>query len=479
MSFKTVPLKELLGDKGYLRGPFGSALKRGELKDNGIPVYEQQHAICGTRDFRFYIDNNKYKELKRFTTKASDLIISCSGTVGRVSIINETDPKGIISQALLILRPDTRKVLPQYLYYFLTSKRGYAEIINASQGAVQLNIAPRAVVEKIPVPLPGLVEQENIVKILSSLDDKIELNRQINQTLEQIAQTIFKSWFVDFEPVKAKIEAKQALTPALSQGEREKFVERAAMCAISGKLEPELDQLPSEQRQQLAATAALFPDELVESELGLIPLGWEVGTLADMVQLTGGGTPKRLNPEFWGGEIPWFSVQDAPTEGDVFVLETKEQISQFGLEGSSTRLLPVGTTIISARGTVGRLALTGVEMAMNQSCYGVMGADGIGPYFNYFNLENAVSTLKQNTHGAVFDTITRQTFETVSCIKPAMPVLKGFEAILTSLMESMRSNLSERRTLATLRDTLLLKLLSGELRPPSIPPTLQGGSNPP
>lgn len=125
--------------------------------------------------------------------------------------------------------------------------------------------------------------------------------------------------------------------------------------------------------------------------------------------------------------------------------------------------MPVGTTIISARGTVGRHALTGVEMAMNQSCYGVRGIEGIGHYFNYFNIKEAVRTLQQNTHGAVFDTITRQTFETVSCVMPLGSVSGKFELVVVPLMERIRSNVIESRTLATIRDTLLPKLFSGEI----------------
>lgn len=133
------------------------------------------------------------------------------------------------------------------------------------------------------VRVPDITVQSETARILGDLDDKIELNRQINQTLEQIVQAIFKSWFVDFEPVKAKIEAKAA----------GRDPERAAMCAICGKLEPELDQLPPEQYQQLATTAALFPDELVESELGLIPVGWGGLSLGEVTSyLSRGISPK-------------------------------------------------------------------------------------------------------------------------------------------------------------------------------------------
>ena len=115
-------LSEVLVDKGYIRGPFGSALKRGDMKEDGIPVYEQQHAIYNSREFRYYIDEQKFNEMKRFQVRKDDLIISCSGTVGKVSIIKDDDPNGIISQALLLLRVDTDKVLPLYLKYFFSSK---------------------------------------------------------------------------------------------------------------------------------------------------------------------------------------------------------------------------------------------------------------------------------------------------------------------------------------------------------------------
>src|SRR3990172_7507838 len=234
--WETHKLGYLLGEKGYVRGPFGSSLKRGEMKPNGIPVYEQQHAIYNNRDFRYYIDDEKFFELRRFQVKTNDLIVSCSGTIGKISIISEEDPKGIISQALLILRPDNTKVLPDYLKYYFTTREGYNNLVSTSHGSVQINIASRDVVENITIKVPDIPTQHRIAEILSALDDKIELNRQTNATLEAIAQTIFKEWFVDFN----------------------------------------------------------FPGatgELVESELGLIPLGWRVGKLGDIFNITMGQSP--------------------------------------------------------------------------------------------------------------------------------------------------------------------------------------------
>jgi len=378
------------------------------------------------------------------------------------------------------------------------------------------------ILKAIEIPLPSLVVQKRIARIIKSLDDKIQLNRQTNQTLEQIAQAIFKSWFVDFEPTRAKITARkqflaenphvtEAEIRAATDSERQNnhhaqgaasaesagyagaiACERAAMAVISGKSLQELDQLsqetdaqgnantqnthsvhgagsvaegrmPEATWQQLKATAALFPDALVESELGEIPEGWEVKSLSEIIEIIGGGTPKRSEGAYWNGDIPWFSVKDAPSPSDVFVVDTIEKISPLGLQKSSTKLLPIGTTIITARGTVGKLALVGTPMCMNQSCYGIRGIEGIGPYFNYLNLREAISTLQRNTHGAVFDTITAQTFESYSMAICIGELIQRFDEVVTPIFEKIELSGREIIALSKLRDTLLPKLLSGEL----------------
>jgi len=193
--WKEVELWRLLTEKGYIRWPFWSALKRWEMKDNWIPVYEQQNAIYNHRNFRYFIDQEKYNTLKRFTVQENDMVISCSWTLGRVTKIKKNDPIWIISQALLILRPDTGIVEPQYLKYFLSSKRWFNSMVSRSSWSVQVNLAKRPVIESIPFLLPPLPEQKNITSVLSSFDDKIELLREQNETLEKIAQTLFKEWF--------------------------------------------------------------------------------------------------------------------------------------------------------------------------------------------------------------------------------------------------------------------------------------------
>ena len=150
---------------------------------------------------------------------------------------------------------------------------------------------------------------------------------------------------------------------------------------------------------------------------------------------------------------------------DVFVVDTEKRITEAGLSGSSTKLLPIGTTIISARGTVGRLALTGRPMTMNHSCYGLRGRAS-DSYFTYFSTKRLVDQLKQRAHGSVFDTITQESFAGVLVSFPSESVIAGFEDGVAALMSRIRENLIQAQTLATLCDTLLPRLISGQLRLP-------------
>jgi type I restriction enzyme S subunit len=377
----------------------------------------------------------------------------------RGSSLHQRIPVGIatrevaFNQDVKAIRSKSDKISPWFLLYWLIGKEKelLAMVGFTGIGAGKLDTKE---LQNMTVSLPPLEEQEKIASIPKTIDDKITLNRQINQTLEQMAQALFKSWFVDFDPVKAKAEA-------IAAG---RDPERAAMAVIAGKDEAALDALSPEQQQQLAATARLFPSRLVESELGLVPEGWEVKPLSSIIELIGGGTPKRSCEDFWNGNIPWFSVKDTPAEADVFVIDTDQKITEAGLKGSSTKLLPAGTTIVTARGTVGKLALVGVPMAMNQSCYGVKGKNEVGDYFNYYVLKDSVRTLKQNTHGAVFDTITTGTFDTVKLPVPSTVLAQAFNERAGLLLRKILANSQETNTLTTLRDTLLPKLLSGELR---------------
>ena len=322
-------------------------------------------------------------------------------------------------------------------------------------GAVQPKLN-KANLDCIEIPIPPYDERLAINRVLNGITNKIQLNTQTNQTLEQIAQAIFKSWFVDFAPVRAKMAV-------LENGGTPEAALLAAMRAISAKDDAALERMRRETPEaytRLEQTAALFPSAMEPSALGEVPEGWKIKPLSAMIELIGGGTPKRSEDAFWGGDIPWFSVKEAPVDGSVFVIDTSEKITELGLNKSSTKILPEGVTIISARGTVGRLALVGVPMAMNQSCYGVK---GIASAFNYFTLKQAVSTLQRQTHGAVFDTITTKTFDTVFATHPSKNIIDEFERLVEPMLANIKNHLYESAALAQSRDSFLPKLLSGEI----------------
>lgn len=336
--------------------------------------------------------------------------------------------KCAIWKNLVILRSNGKFVLPEFLRWLLRGPDWWEQVgkfINV--GAVFDSLTCREIPD-FELTIPPIKDQREIVGLLGALDDRITLLRETNATLEAIAQALFKSWFVDFDPVHAK---QQGLAP---EG---------------------MDE----------ATAALFPDSFEESELGLVPKGWRICSFTDTIDVIGGGTPKTSISEYWNGSIPWFSVVDAPVTADVFVIDTEKHITESGIKNSSTKLLPAGTTIISARGTVGKLALTGRDMGMNQSCYGLRGKAG-DDYFTYFSTCRIVETLKQHTHGSVFDTITRDTLSGISIVCPIDLAVLAFERLVSSVMERIRNNLEQARTLSNLRDTLLPRLISGQLRLP-------------
>jgi type I restriction enzyme S subunit len=272
-------------------GPFGSNMKSDCYVNEGIPVIRGTNIAEGpTFKGEFvYITEELADRLRSSNVYQYDLIFPHRGSIGEVGIILD-NTRYVISSSLMKLTCDRSKVSPKFLYYFFKSSLGRHELLkNASQVGTPGIGQPLASLKSIEFRLPPLEIQNKIESILTSLDEKIELNRQTNQTLEQIAQALFKSWFVDFDPVKAKIAAKQA-------GANAEQIEQAALCAISGKTSEQLAQLNPQILQQLKTTAALFPDALVDSELGEIPEGWLVKSFGDLLLFSIGGD--------WGQDAP-------------------------------------------------------------------------------------------------------------------------------------------------------------------------------
>ena len=346
--------------------------------------------------------------------------ILITGRVGTLGKLFAPDGPCWPSDNALVVFPKDSRTDFRFLRYALQLR--IADATGMNRGAANPLITQKDL-GTLRLYHPPLPEQRAIAATLGALDDKIELNRKMNATLEAMARALFRDWFVDFGPTRAKMEARP---PYLS---------------------PDL--------------WSLFPDRLdAEGK----PEGWKEKPLTEFFSIIGGGTPKTSNVDFWNGPIPWFSVTDTPPNGSVFVTDTEKNITDAGLNGSSARLVSKGTTIISARGTVGNLAVAGRDMTFNQSCYGLRGASSIGDYATYLIAQNMVSQLQAMAHGSVFSTITRQTFESLSLPMPTDNVLLAFEDTVSPMFEKILANVHESRTLAQTRDLLLPRLMSGELR---------------
>ena len=174
IGWKVGTLGEVMDTKGYIRGPFGSSLKVSDMQNKGIPVYEQQHAIDNHRNFRYFISEEKHNSLKRFTVKENDFVVSCSGTIGRITEIDNGDQKGIINQALLILRVNKSVLHPKIFKYFITSPEGNSLLVQDAGGSAQVNIAKREQLVSIPLVIPDPEAQNLISKKLIVLDSFIK-----------------------------------------------------------------------------------------------------------------------------------------------------------------------------------------------------------------------------------------------------------------------------------------------------------------
>lgn len=190
---------------------------------------------------------------------------------------------------------------------------------------------------------------------------------------------------------------------------------------------------------------------------------WKEYKLGEIVHIIGGGTPKTSEPKYWNGSIPWLSVVDF-NNGNKYVYDAEKYITQEGLENSSTRLLKKGDIIISARGTVGAMAMIGREMAFNQSCYGIRNSELVDNHYLFYLLKNSINELKQNSHGGVFDTITRETFNMIDISLPPLPEQIRIASILSSLDDKIDLLHRENKTLEAMAETLFRQLFIEEAK---------------
>lgn len=452
-----------LGD--HIESSLGKMLDK--KKNKGI-----EKPYLGNSNVRWgYFDLSDLSEMKfqdsesdRYEIKTGDLIICEGGEPGRCAIWKGDVPDMKIQKALHRVRPKPT-IDNYYLYYWFLYSGSRGTLEPYFTGTTIKHLTGKAL-KDLEIQLPPLEYQEHVAKVMKSLDDKIELNRQTNQTLEQIAQALFKSWFVDFEPVKAKIAAKQA-------GGTAQQIERAAMAAISGKTETELDQLNKDQLQQLKTTATLFPEELVDSELGEIPLGWEITTIKALAStISKGTTPRKTDIEQATDleTIPFLKVRDISNHGEINRLALDK--IPFSVHSSVLKrsMLETNDLLFSIAGTIGRVSIIEKDLS-NSNCNQAIAFIRLKKPHKLLELcrLNLIGNRVQEEVASKVVQGVQANFSLaelggMQILIPSDNILTSFNKNIGNIATQQRLLLSENRRLSELRDILLPKLLNGEIQ---------------
>ena len=374
--------------------------------------------------------------------KVDDILLTKDGSLGRLAIVKNENL--CVNQSVAVLRVNN-KILPEYLYYLLSSPKYQSQMLGEADGTVIKHIYITRVA-KMEVDIPSLEEQRKVIKILKSLDQKNNLNNQINQTLESIAQAIFKSWFIDFDPVRAKILAKQ-------NGEDP---ELAAMCAISGKSEVEIQQMSDDDFAELRATAALFPDEFVESELGEVPRGWKYKKLKNLCRVINGRAYK--NTEFKDEGIPIVRIQNLTGGGKTVFSD---------LDLPQDKLIEKEDFIYAWSATFGPYIWRGPKSIYHYHIWKMdVNETIISRYFLYLTMFRKTESMKSAGTGSIFTHLTKAIMESQDVLIADNAINMLFKDRIDKIFKLISLKSDEIKNLKNIRDTLLPKLLSGEVEIP-------------
>jgi type I restriction enzyme S subunit len=347
---------------------------------------------------------------------------------GRWAYVGEDADDFVVSTKLMVIRAKQDRLFPKFLYQFLTSAettKWLQHLAESRSGTFpQITFDQVATLE---LSLPPLAEQKAIAAVIGALDDKIELNRRMSATMETMARAIFQSWFVDFDPVRAKLD---------------------------GRKPAGLDD----------ATAQLFPSFFGESDVGHIPKGWTSQAVGDVVDCVGGGTPSTKEPKYWvGGTYHWTTPKDFSSLQAPILLDTDRKLTEDGIAKISSGLLPAGTLLLSSRAPVGYLAIAAMPVAINQGFIALKCNERASNFFMLNWCQTNMAEIESRATGTTFAEISKQNFRPIRIVLPTKELMAAFTAKVAPLYAQITANLHQSRTLARLRDVLLPKLLSGEM----------------
>lgn len=360
-------------------------------------------------DNAYYISEDDYQKIiKRSKIDKWDVIVSMIGEYCGFCYLEDSDFTDYAVKNVGILKVGER-IKSLWLYYYLNSPDGRNQLKNTRAGSSQPYISLGAL-RNLLIPEPPREVMESIVSILSSLDRKIELNDKINADLEEMAQAIFKNWFVDFEPFK------------------------------DGKF--------------------------VDSELGMIPEGWKVGRLDEIADVVGGSTPSKAKPEYYTQKgIAWLTPKDLSNHPAVYSSRGEIDITEEGYNSTSTKLMPKGTVLFTSRAPIGYISIAQNDICTNQGFKSLVPRKA-GTCFLYCFLKYVTPVIENKSTGSTFKEASGSLMKSLQVIMPEQKVFEEFETIVSPLFARIESLEKENSRLSLLRDTLLPRLMSGELEVP-------------
>ena len=374
-------------------GPFGSQLHKEDYVLNGTPIVTVEH--LGNRLFTEQnlprVSDDDKQRLSKYILSEGDIVFSRVGSVDRCSYVDESHDGWMFSGRCLRVRPD-KTVLPLYLYYYFYLEETKQFVRNIAVGATMPSINTKLMSE-VPVSIPEIESQQRIADILSSIDNKIELNETINENLEQQATAYFHHQFI-------------------------------------------VNADPS----------------------------WKEGTISDLGTVIGGSTPAKSKPEYYTDNgIAWITPKDLSVDKSKFISHGADDITELGLKNSSASIMPAGTVLFSSRAPIGYIAIADGEVTTNQGFKSVVPNSNVGTAFVYYFLKSALPTIENMASGSTFKEISGSAMRTVPAIIPDDESLQEFAEFCEPLFQQQRTLEVENRSLAVLRDSLLSKLMSGDL----------------
>lgn len=395
MGYETYRIADLIDE--IAMGPFGSNIKVSCFVDSGVPVLNGSNLegfSLSEKTFR-YVTREKADSLNKANAHRGDIVITHRGTLGQIAFIPQDSKydRYVISQSQFRVRCND-KVLPEYLVYYFHTPIGQHKLLsNASQVGVPALARPSSTFQQIEVVLPELSIQKRVVEIISTIQKKIANNQELNDNLEQQAQSYFQELFVD-------------------------------------NADPE----------------------------------WAIGTISDLGTVVGGSTPSKAKPEYYTESgIAWITPKDLSINKSKFVSHGENDITELGLKNSSAAIMPEGTVLFSSRAPIGYIAIAAGEVTTNQGFKSVVPKPEIGTPFVYFFLKNTLPVIEGMASGSTFKEVSGSTMKNVPAVIPDAETLAKFSDFCAPIFAQQRILEEQNQSLATLRDNLLPKLMSGEI----------------